>query len=257
MFRLLNDVSSYRTAVNSWSRTNLAGGSVASGYAAPDGTLTAWRIMCGSEADPYISHAAITLIDSRYTAGVYLWTDSGQPFYDYQLRIVSNDGAVSFASEAFSISNVPTLYQLSVNSAGQPNLYHRIDGPSNPSSGQYFYAWSPFLARQRQLLTLEPNTDFKDEGEKIESRHRTRDGSEYVYKWGSFERYKFDVEFISSATRHTLNDSFWSSNQNLLFINTPGTIVDAVRVINRRKPIDQFQKPYTDLWMGTIELGTY
>jgi len=105
-------------------------------------------------------------------------------------------------------------------------------------------------------LDVNPEWDYKETDEKIESRHRTRDGSELVYKWGEFEAKEFTVMFVNSEFASIVN-SWWSSNTNLLWMEEGGSAVNSVHIVNSKKPIDSFIKPYKDLFKGKIQLGTY
>lgn len=66
-------------------------------------------------------------------------------------------------------------------------------------------------------VTVTPEFNMSDGGEKIESRHRMRDGSEFVYKWGEFDKKKIDVRFVNSEFKSLVND-WWSDNIDLLWI---------------------------------------
>ena len=105
-------------------------------------------------------------------------------------------------------------------------------------------------------VDVEPEYNYMENDEKIENRHRTRSGAEYVYKWGSFKEWKFDIRWVNSSFRALVN-SWWSTNTNLLWMEENGTEVFSVRIRNRSIPISKFEKPYTDTFLGTIELGTY
>lgn len=105
-------------------------------------------------------------------------------------------------------------------------------------------------------ITVNPEYNFKDSGKKIESRHRTRDGSEFVYKWGEFGRITMSIMYVNSSFK-TIVNSWWSDNTDLLWMEEGGTDVTSVHLINSAKPIDQFIKPYDDTYKGKIELGTY
>lgn len=105
-------------------------------------------------------------------------------------------------------------------------------------------------------ITVMPEYDYANRGEKVESRHRTREGYEYVYKWGSFERIEFSVRFVNSEFESIVN-SWWESNTDLLWMEESGTVVTSVHITNSRKPISEFERPYTNLFKGKIELGTY
>ena len=105
-------------------------------------------------------------------------------------------------------------------------------------------------------VDVEPEFDYKFSAKKVETRHRARDGSEYVYKWGQYEDIKLTVKYVSSSFQDTVN-TWWSNNTDLLWMEEGGTVVSSVHLINKAQPIDQFVKPYTDLWKGKIELGGY
>lgn len=105
-------------------------------------------------------------------------------------------------------------------------------------------------------VTITPEFDFKDSASKVESRHRTRAGDEYVYRWGGFRTLKMKVKFVDSSFKAVVN-SWWDSNADLLFMEEGGTDVTSVHITNKSQPIDGFVKPYNDLFQGTIDLGTY
>ncbi len=105
-------------------------------------------------------------------------------------------------------------------------------------------------------VDITPEWDFKETGQKIETRQRARSGAEYVYKWGSFTRKKFSVMFVTSSTMAIVN-SWWISNTDLLWMEVGGSVVTSVHLINKATPIGGFQKPYDNLFKGKIELGTY
>lgn len=105
-------------------------------------------------------------------------------------------------------------------------------------------------------IDVYPEYNLKEDEKKVETRHRTRDGSEYVYKWGSFEQIKFSVMYVNSEFKSIVN-SWWLSNTDLLWMEEGGADITSVHLINKSKPINQFVKPYDNLFKGTIELGTY
>lgn len=105
-------------------------------------------------------------------------------------------------------------------------------------------------------ITVTPEFDFKDSAKKVESRHRTRGAKEYVYKWGEYDILKMKVMFVDSEFKSLVN-SWWSSNTELLWMEEGGTDVTSVHITNKNKPIDGYNKPYDDLFKGSIELGTY
>ena len=105
-------------------------------------------------------------------------------------------------------------------------------------------------------VTVYPEYNSKFSAKKVETRQRVRDGGEFVYKWGEYDALKIGVSFVNSSFRAIVN-SWWSSNTNLLWVETGETNVTSVHLINKAQPIDTNIKPHNDLFKGKIELGTY
>jgi len=105
-------------------------------------------------------------------------------------------------------------------------------------------------------VDVEPEYNYQEQDTKIENRHRTRSGEEYIYKWGGYKRRKFGVRWVNSNFKSIVN-SWWDSNTELLFMEEGGTEVFSVRITNRNLPIGSIEKPYSDTFKGSIELGTY
>jgi len=113
-----------------------------------------------------------------------------------------------------------------------------------------------YLTNSADGVEVFPEYNYTEGDRKVESRTRTSTGAEYVYKFGSFESWKFGVQFVNSSFYAIVN-SWWLSNSELLWVKTGDTDVSSVRIINRKKPIGKFIKPHDDLYAGTIELSTY
>lgn len=105
-------------------------------------------------------------------------------------------------------------------------------------------------------VTLEPEWDLGRPDQKIENEFRTRSGARFVYRWAGFDRFKFSLNFVDSATQAVVN-SWWDTNTDLLFMEEGGTEVSSVQITNAKKPMDGFNKPYQNLYRGKIELETY
>lgn len=105
-------------------------------------------------------------------------------------------------------------------------------------------------------VDIEPEYDYLERDAKIESRHRTRSGKEFVYKFGDIGKFKFSVAYVNSSFKATVN-SYWKSNTNLLFMEVGATVVSSVRLTNKSLPIGSPIKPYSDTFKGVIELETY
>ena len=106
------------------------------------------------------------------------------------------------------------------------------------------------------VVSLNPDYDFKREGKKIENSHRTRSGANYRYIWATYPRIKFKVEDLSSADACKIN-SWWASNTPLLLFDTGSTVVISAYLVNTSEPIGEYMKPYIDQFRGTIELEGY
>lgn len=105
-------------------------------------------------------------------------------------------------------------------------------------------------------VSFEPEWDFDREDAQIKTEHVTRAGKRFVYKWGSYCKFNFSVQFVSSADAALVN-SWWITNTKLMFKSTSETAVYSVMLIASDLPIGQFQKPYTDMFKGRIELQGY
>lgn len=105
-------------------------------------------------------------------------------------------------------------------------------------------------------VSIEPEWDLAEPDKKIEDEHRTRAGGRYVYKWGSFRRWKFAVSYVDSSFAAVVN-SWWLSNTQLLFKSESAAAVYSVQLMNDEKPVSRYVRPYDTLFSGVIELETY
>lgn len=105
-------------------------------------------------------------------------------------------------------------------------------------------------------LTVEPEWDYRGQDRKVEDMHRTRTGGRYVYRWGGYGRDTMTVRYVTSEFASIIN-SWWDSNTKLLWKNESDTNVFSVLLVNKELPVGQFVRPYTDLYLGKIELETY
>lgn len=105
-------------------------------------------------------------------------------------------------------------------------------------------------------VTLEPNWDYDRKDAPIKTEHTARSGRYYVYKWGSYERFSFSVEFVSSANAAIIN-SWYMSNTKLLLMSNSDFVVHSVMIRGSDLPMGQFQKPYVEYFKGKLDLQTY
>jgi len=105
-------------------------------------------------------------------------------------------------------------------------------------------------------VTIEPEYSYEENADKVENRYRSRDGSEFVYKWGEYSKWKLPVMYVDETFRTVVN-LWWSNNTDLLFKNESSSAVYSVHIVNGDKPVKNVIKPYIDLFRGTINLETY
>lgn len=112
------------------------------------------------------------------------------------------------------------------------------------------------FATSGTAVELVPEFSYQEDDEVIASRHRSQSGKQYVYKWGDVRGWKLPVTFLTTSEAGLLNQ-WWKNNTSLTLINETTSDEYSVRIMNGKKPIAQFIKPYTDLLKGTVELETY
>ncbi len=106
------------------------------------------------------------------------------------------------------------------------------------------------------VVSFSPEYDFIDSSKKIESRHRTRDGSEFVYKWADQEQISFSLEYVNSSDKSVINN-FWRNNTDLTLYNSNDASVFSCYITNKSLPIGQLNKPYNNLFKGKLKLEAY
>ena len=107
-------------------------------------------------------------------------------------------------------------------------------------------------------VTLLPEWDYKKDNPKIESEIRAMSGRSYVYKWGDYEQFKFSCNYTPSSIAAVVN-SWWDTNTELLFFITSDSVteVNSVRIVDKSRPFEEYQRPYTTKMRGTVTLETY
>lgn len=107
-------------------------------------------------------------------------------------------------------------------------------------------------------VTLNPEYDYAAPSTQLRSETRTRTGKRYEYKWGSYDKFKMSVQFVTASDASLVNSWWDARSELLLFITSDSTTeVHSVMLMNDDKPFSQFQKPYVNLYRGKIELETY
>lgn len=107
-------------------------------------------------------------------------------------------------------------------------------------------------------IQLYPEYDYKDATKLIESKHRTKSGAQYSYRWADYERFEFSLEYVSEANASIIN-SWWNSRTELLYFISSGgsTDVYSVMIMNNENPLDGYIKPYDSYRSGKLILESY
>lgn len=173
--------------------------------------------------------------------------------YDKDLVYVKSKNIIyTETSSAFTLFEVPE-FTFPDSSA---NLVVRIDPYQTNNNGDTIRVLFPHLIVDNEIVVLQPEYDYKEKDRKVESRHRTKSGAEFVYKFGDYKKRKLSVMYVDSSDKYTVN-GWWNNNTDLIFMGSSDTDVNSVRLTNKETPIGIAIKPYTDLFKGVIELETY
>lgn len=107
-------------------------------------------------------------------------------------------------------------------------------------------------------IQLYPEYDYGDKTKLIQSKHRTKSGRQYDYKWGEYEHFEFSLNFVTEANASIIN-SLWSSRAELLFFITSDSTTDvfSVLIMNTDNPLSGYNKPYVNYRKGKIILEGY
>lgn len=105
-------------------------------------------------------------------------------------------------------------------------------------------------------VSFELEYDYEITNRQIRSQHLSRAGRKYIYKWGDIRGRAFSVRYVNSATTSIIN-SWWRTNVSLKFQEEGSTYVFSCHLSNEQMPIGSFEKPYNELYRGTIELEGY
>jgi len=116
-------------------------------------------------------------------------------------------------------------------------------------------SWALFVDSSNGVI-MNPEYSFVEDVVKIENRFRSRDGSEYVYKWSDYDKWKIPVLYVNSSFKAVVN-SWWRSNTDLLLKSESASAVYSVHLTNKGYPITQAVKPYDTLFKGIIEVEVY
>ena len=100
-----------------------------------------------------------------------------------------------------------------------------------------------------------PGWSFQDRESQIASRFRTQGGKLFSYRWSGFHKYQIPLTFVDSAGEHLLNA--WWANQETVALTLNSSESESTvlcMMVNGTKPINQFVRPYSDLFEGTLQL---
>lgn len=177
------------------------------------------------------------------------------------LEITNIDGTVSLgntnlthqdsAFQRFDLEIIPS-------SVGTDGFRLRLNGGTLDDALSRSFRFSDFVVtvNSYNFIEFEPEYDYKEDHKKMESRHRTKAGREYVYKWGEYRQFKMGTMYVTSYQKSVIN-SYWNNNTELMFVQSGNLEVNSVLIMSSTLPVGSLIKPYNDLFKGTIELGTY
>ena len=249
-----------------WSTT--AGTVTSNAIAAPDGSLTADLFdKTVDEASELRQIITGTAVSTYYTFSVWLkkYTDDA-----VNISIYDNTSNNHIASKLCDLSSGEwerfSVGGITNGSDGNIKIFiHLWTGATNA------YSWGaqlskgapiPYIKTEASVyagpyvgIDFDPEYNLKTSGRKVETRQRVWDGSEKVYKWGEYEEFKMSVAYMPALDGKTITD-WWTANTELLYIDID-TKVSSVHLVNKEQPVNQLTPPYTGLWKGKIELGTY
>lgn len=173
------------------------------------------------------------------------------------------DGASATAhSQVFSVDIISKEFRryvasFEVNSIGTPvQFLLNIENRDLTTSDQIDFADFYIQIGSDNNLPVLPEYSFSESDKKFEERHRVRSGREYVYKWSDYKVLKMGIKFVDSNFK-SITNSWWANNSDLLWVESGSVRVESMHLINKKLPIGMTMKPYTDLFTGTIDLGTY
>lgn len=145
---------------NDFTLWNKARATVTSNAAvAPDGTLTADKIICTGENDPFIYRTytyGTSLANQTFTWSVWCWTDAGQPT---EMTLFLYDSTVTYIkSQTFVMTTTPQRYSVTYTfPAGctATSLMYRVDPQSvSPPANAYLYVWGAQLEQKRYATSF-------------------------------------------------------------------------------------------------------
>ena len=107
-------------------------------------------------------------------------------------------------------------------------------------------------------ITLAPEYDFRRPKKQVRSEHRVPSGRLWEYKWGDFQTFKFQLNHIAEMDASVINSWFDDRTELLLFITSSTvTEVHSVMIRNKETPLAQYNRPYNNLYRGSIQLEGY
>lgn len=126
------------------------------------------------------------------------------------------------------------------------------------NEADYFIDNMKLYSVHSDSIQIYPLNDYRRQTEVIKDDHRNLSGTLFSYKWGSFETFKFTLDYVALEKATKIN-SWWSDNKKMLFTITSGGVLDTTSVmfLNKKAPMLDLVKPYDEYLKGTLELSTY
>jgi hypothetical protein len=145
-----------------WATTTSALTVVANAATAPDGSITADKLVYTGAVDTYRGQnvdIGVAVGGKTFTFSIWAWTDSGQPTAG---QLFFYDGTVAYVYQTIiALTTVPTRYTITAvidPAATSHTVEARFDGPNNPTAGQYCYVWGAQLEPGELASTYTPTT---------------------------------------------------------------------------------------------------
>lgn len=102
-------------------------------------------------------------------------------------------------------------------------------------------------------VSLDVDWEFQHNAQLIIERDLTVGGAAVDKLWSRFDAFELPISYLQSSDADLINE-WWRDTEQLVF-NFDGSCYD-VRITNEDQPFRSLNRPYQDLWQGTIIIQT-
>lgn len=147
------------------------------------------------------------------------------------------------------------LRAATVTYSGKNVLAPHLDIDINSRYGGVYALYLDSVLTQIDPIVLHPEYGLREQALVMQSRHRTRAGDAYAYRWGRYSAFQVPLRFLADSHADLIN-WWWEGGFYLAFTldTSDSESIRVVRIANERQPIESRVAPYEDLWQGTLEL---